>query len=128
MNLWEDPHFRWYCYGLFAVYALIGLVGTVWISDEFDYIRLTITTYVTVPALCVFLVCFLDDPQYWQKWPKVFWGCAAVVLVTLLWSHGLLLNAICGARPLVLSHSSTAMTVNAEAKRGAFGWIYTTRW
>lgn len=128
MTLWQDSHFRTFFYLLFAIYTGAGLFGTLWVSDEFDAIRLTLVTYTTLPALCVFLVGFIEDLSYWNKWPRLFWGSIATVVVTLVWSMVLLLNAFGGSQPLVLSHSFSAMTINSEAKRGAFGLIYQTRW
>ncbi len=128
MKIWADPHFRAYFYGLFAVYTGIGLFGTAWITDEFDPIRLSITSYITMPALCLFLAGFIDDRQYWRKWPKLFVSTAAIVIATLVWGHLILLNAIGGSDRNVISQAFHAMTVNTDARRGAFGWVYQKRW
>ena len=128
LKLWNDRQFRTYFYVLFAIYTCLGLFANAWISDEFDYLRLSITSYLTVPALCLFLCGFIEDRCYWRKWPWLFANTLAIVFVTLIWGHIILLNALGSNKKELMSQATFHMTINTEAKRGAFGMIYQTRW
>lgn len=124
----EDAFLRRYFYTLFGLYTLIGLYGTAWVMDGFDELRLGLVSFVTVPALCCFLYGFILDLQYWRKWPKVFFTLASIVVISLLWSQILLLNAVTSEESQVVTQNVATMALEFDARRGGFGWIYSTRW
>lgn len=124
----EDRFLRLYLYFVLAVYALVGLFGVAWISDEFDRIRMTMVAFVTVPAITLFCLLVWNKNHIWKSWPKTFWGLIAVIVLTLSWGHFVLLNAIGGDDQLLVSRSLRAMTFNVQEHRGLFGIIYSYRW
>lgn len=127
MNL-DDRFIRIYFFVVFGLYLITGFVGTIWVLDPFAEYRIGLVTFLTVPTLLCFASGFIWNSHYWRRFPRLFGLFVCLIFLSLFWSQMVLLNAVSGDQPELVSRNVSAMTMNMSAKRGGFGWIYRTRW
>ena len=124
----KDTFLRRYFYFLSLLYIATGLYGSIWVLDTFSKERLFLVTFVTIPCLFLIALGFLTIKNFAKERSKIFLFLGSLTFLSLSWNQIVLLNAISGDKKSLVIRNVGSMAMNMEAKRGGFGFIYSTRW
>ncbi|MDD9950843.1 MAG: hypothetical protein OXT67_04685 [Zetaproteobacteria bacterium] len=120
----------------FLAYSGASVYAAIWVSDEFDPLRMQLYSFVLTP-LTIFWFYLCGFPRYAAKWKlaldKRAWVTMLMLCVFHSWGAFLGMNALTGNnRPVVytrLTQSRVAQRSMAVAyRRGGLGWLFRTRW
>lgn len=127
LEIWQDKEFRIIFYIIYGIIILTGLGGMIWISDQFDHIRLYLSSLIIIPGITVALLVglFVEDPTI--RYPRMYGALFAVTISASSWGILLLLNTLNTDHDHLMSRNYSSMTMNIKEKRGLFGWVYKTR-
>lgn len=124
----EDPLLRKIYLSLLALYCVLSLYGSAWISDEFDALRLATSVYLGVPLIISLVTMRFMDREFYRRWPYLFNCLVAGILLCFAWGNLMLLNALEQKKDVLVSESMSTMTATLSADKGVFGWVYQKRW
>jgi hypothetical protein len=114
---------------LLGIYIFCGIFAGLWLSDDFDPVRLQVMSLIVLPATVGYYLMTILSPNYLQK-PAATWH-RWLLLIALADGHFLLLNdATSGDRHLQRSvHvDGERSVVTIETRRGGLGHLYNRRW
>ncbi|MFK7872223.1 MAG: hypothetical protein AB8C84_03490 [Oligoflexales bacterium] len=117
----------------FIVYAMLGLVFSCWISDEFNETRLYLMAFIGVPFATLYLGLCGYRPGWWGLWPRVNCLMQMSLLLVFGWGYVLFLNAWTGknhsvARNTLVQIEDKDRSFLVHTQRGGLGWLYRYRW
>lgn len=126
----SNPFSRRFWFAFVAVYVLSGLVGTAWISDEFDSLRIMAVSLFGLPLVGLAITYCALITRWWTKFFRLRLIGLSLILLIFGWGNLLLLNALGSeSRQLLVARNFGKTTsLNVEQNRGAFGTIYQYRW
>lgn len=109
----------------------ISLLGTLWISDDFDPYRFYLFAYGGVPFLTLYFALEWFYPAWQQQFTKT-----RLVMFTLFVTASLagivpLLNAVSTTEEAVVKRDfgeEQFSSTNRHYRRGGLGGLYRTRW
>ena len=127
MDFLDDKEFRRFCLIMLFFYLSSGYFGAVWISDEFDTIRMLFFAFVAVPCFALFLGFTLFYQEWWKRWVKSFWALLCVIVLCASWGNFLLVNALGDNQETLVSQTLDDRAVSVAYYRGGFGWLYRRR-
>tara|TARA_B100001094_G_C18023551_1_gene716399 strand:- start:134 stop:520 length:387 start_codon:yes stop_codon:yes gene_type:complete len=127
MQIWQDKEFRLIFYGGYISYILIGLIGIILVSDQFDAERLALCCGIVFPGITALSLIILQNPNPASKYPRLFWAIIIMTCLVVSWGHLLLINTIGPVNSQLMSRNNRAITMNIMEKKGSLGWIYKKR-
>jgi len=111
-----------------AAYVGLGVIAAFLITDDFDQMKLTLTTLVGLPSVTIF--CLLTWWTY-GRWSQFTWSYYGVLLIILVsFSPGVLsvLNAVTGESESIKQSVGYSQRSFIDKKtRGGFGFLYKYR-
>lgn len=122
MDLWADDKFRRSSLVLFTIYILLGTFGVLWISDEFDSIRMSFYRHIGFPLALGFYCMTLLSPHWLLEKRRIVFSLMAIVSFSFLWGNLLLIDYFNGSNPM----DPLGKGVIAY-KQGISGQLYQTR-
>lgn len=115
---------RW----VLLAYCLCGLYGALWISDEFDMLRLALVAFVGTPAIALFQALYHYVPYWGNRWPITHKFVLLAILIPFTWGNVICLNAVGQEKSEHVNFTPIARTMPVKVARGAFGLLYKKRW
>lgn len=119
---------RKYLFYSSVIYILLSLLGVFWISDEFDFIRYHFFGYIIIPFTIFYYGSIYFYSNWWVRNPNFFRIAVSVLLLSYLWGHLLLLNAVGGNTYKIKSDVALDDLMQYQYYQGGFGWNYRKRW
>ena len=96
MDIWADKNFRLSCLIFFTLYVCVGAFGVLWISDEFDSLRMSFYQHVGFPlALGFYCFIFLSPRILLEKRVLIF-SLMTIISISFLWGHFLIFDFLNG--------------------------------
>jgi hypothetical protein len=112
-----------------AVLVAAGTFSTLWISDDFDPLRLACTAYVGIPVAALYSACEWLQPRWRQNWRRQRLAASALLVVIFSIACLPLLNAATATDAVVKrSFSEAPVVANKDYRRGGLGGLFRRRW
>lgn len=113
---------------LLTMYCVLGLFGSIWISDEFDDYRAVAIVFVGIPALTFFHLLHKYAKGWNERWSIAHKVLILAILIPFSWGQVLLLNAIGNGEEKKAHYSSIKQAVPVKVSKGPLGILYKKRW
>lgn len=111
-------------------YAVIGLLGSFWISDEWDQERLIALAFIGIPLLTSFYMSHYYRPLWHYNLPLVHVVMAGLIVGVFTLGHIAILNSIfVKSEPVkVFIEGQTTTSMEWHHQRGRLGLLFKHRW
>ena len=114
-----------------ALFLLLGLYGSAWISDDWDVLRLQAMTYIGMPALVLYYWVMTVYPAYREEHDILFRVHILSLLIVFASGNYLLVNALTAGsdslrRNVAVQNDKSVVTVATH--KGGLGHLFTKRW
>lgn len=113
-----------------AVYLMIGFLGALWITDEWDAIRKTAIGYFGLPTICLYWLARAEWPKWHLRFPTLNLLLLSLQIAVFSLGHIALFNAVSGdKKPLkVFIQDQTTTSMEWNRHRGGLGILFKQRW
>jgi len=112
-----------------ALYLIMGAIGALWVSDDFDHQRLVLMAYLGLPGAIFRYAALALRPGWQQRHPRT--ALSYIAGLVLIFSAGVVpfINAATAPRQMVKrTIELDSRLVTRDERRGGLGWLFRTRW
>ncbi len=113
------------------IFGILSTFGSVWISDEFDAIRMQVYCLALVPATIFFLFTIKNNQEFWHKRPVFFKRIWLALSLLHSWGFILLINAAFSSNKVtigkVIRQDVSDQTFFTPYRRGGLGHVFRYR-
>jgi hypothetical protein len=113
-----------------ALYSLMGFLGALWISDEWDALRMQAIAFGGLPIAAIYILLHFQWPKWHTKYPTINVLFIVAQLAIFGGGHLATINAVTGSqKPIkVFMQNQTATSMEWNRHRGGLGILYKPRW
>lgn len=123
--------FRQWLVGV-SLYSVVSFLGALWISDEWDDLRLGAIAVIGVPMLAVLWTLEILYPSLHRRFPWPRGILLASVVVAMGFGHVAWINALIAAEEepiaVFIQGQTYRTSLEWQRQRGGLGILYRRRW